>query len=230
MSNTEQAARVEEYPLVSIVTPTYNQSAFLRETIESVLAQDYPHVHVVVCDDGSTDRTAEIAASYPGITLVRQPNKGRAAACNTAIRASDGQLLTSFDADDLWPATRVRRQVEYLLEHPEAAGVFGRQEWMNPPPWLGRDVVYGDLDGIPLSSAMFRREVLSALGGYDTAFTVGEDTDVLIRMRERGVDHVVLPDVVLYRRYHEGSITAGRNPHAQLIQSLRAKLERGRPA
>jgi GT2 family glycosyltransferase len=75
---------------------------------------------------------------------------------------------------------------------------------------------------------MFRREVLAALGGYDTGFVVGEDTDVLIRMRERGIDYTVLPDLVLYRRYHEGSLTSSGDRHSQLIRSLRAKLDRGK--
>ena len=117
----------------------------------------------------------------------------------------------------------VRHQV--VVQHSEIGCVLGRQEWINPPEWFTRDSVYGDVDGIPLSSAMFRRDVLISLGGYDTAFSVGEDTDVLIRMRERGIDYAIVPDIVLFRRYHDGS-AAARNPHAQLIQSLRAKLDR----
>jgi hypothetical protein len=104
--------------------------------------------------------------------------------------------------------------------------VFGRQEWLNAPPWLGRDVVYGDLDGIPLSSAMFRREVLDLLGGYDSRYEPSEDMDLVIRMRERRVPYVVLPELVLYRRYHDASLTAGLPPTAPLVRSLRAKLER----
>ena len=103
------------------------------------------------------------------------------------------------------------------------------QEWLNPPPWLARDAVYGDLDGIPVGgAAMFRRAVLLELGGYDTSFVHGEDTDLLIRLRERGIAYVVLPDVVLYRRYREGSLTGARAPHDPLLRSLRAKLERER--
>jgi glycosyltransferase involved in cell wall biosynthesis len=217
-----------ELPLVTAFMPAYNMEKYIAAALESVLAQDYPHVHVVVCDDGSTDRTAEIASSYPGVTLVRQTNKGRAAACNTAIRTSDGRLLTSFDADDLWPATRVRRQVEYLLEHPEAGGVFGRQEWMNPPPWLARDVVYGDLDGIPIGSVMLRREVFDSVGGFDETFRHGEDMDLVVRLRARGAQLDVLPEIVLYRRYHEGQMTANAPTVSPLLRSMREKLARER--
>ena len=73
---------------------------------------------------------------------------------------------------------------------------------------------------------MFRREVLELLGGYDSRYEPSEDMDLVIRMRERGISYVVLPDLVLYRRYHESSLTGGRPPTAPLLRSLRAKLER----
>ena len=216
--------------LVSVIIPAYNAGPYLREALESVFAQDWHAFEVIVVDDGSEDDTADVARSFAEVRYIHQENAGASAARNTALAAARGAFVANFDADDVLPPTRLRVQATYLLEHPAVGGVLGRQEWIDPPEWFKRDAVYGDLDGIPLSSAMFRREVLAELGGYDTAFTVGEDTDVLIRMRERGIDCVVLPDVVLYRRYHPDSITAGRNPHAQLIQSLRAKLERQRPA
>jgi GT2 family glycosyltransferase len=75
---------------------------------------------------------------------------------------------------------------------------------------------------------MFRRDVLLDLGGYDDSFVHGEDTDLLIRMREAGIPYHVLPDVVLYRRYRESSVTGGRTTHTPLLRSLRAKLERER--
>jgi glycosyltransferase involved in cell wall biosynthesis len=220
----------ENAELVSVIVPAYNAERYLREALESVFAQDWHSFEVIVVDDGSVDGTAEIARSFEGVRYIHQANAGASAARNTALAAARGAFVAYFDADDVLPPTRLTRQATYLLEHPEVGCVLGRQEWIDPPEWFTRDAVYGDLDGIPLSSAMFRHEVLTALGGYDTGFTVGEDTDVLIRMRERGFAHVVLPDVVLHRRYHESSITAVRNPHAQLIQSLRAKLDRERPA
>ena len=94
---------------------------------------------------------------------------------------------------------------------------------------MARDSVYGDVDGIPLSSVMFRRDVFFELGGYDTSFVHGEDMDLLVRMRERGIEYQVLPEIVLYRRYQASSLTGGRPPHEPLLRSLRAKLEREQP-
>lgn len=212
-------------PLVSVIMAAYNSAEHIGEALESALAQDWQPFEVVVVDDGSTDGTAEIVHSFD-VRYVRQENAGPAAARNRAIRESRGALVANFDSDDILPPSRLRVQAEYLLEHPDVGCVFGRQEWLNAPSWLTRDPVYGDLDGIPLSSAMFRREVLDVLGGYDSRFEPSEDMDLVIRMREQGIGYVVLPDLVLYRRYHESSLTGGQPPTTPLLRSLRAKLER----
>ena len=215
-------------PLVSVIIAVHDGEQTLAAAIESLLGQDYSPFEVIVVDDGSVDGTPEIVQSFERVRYLRQENAGAAAARNTALSLANGTFVANFDSDDLLPPTRLSVQANHLVEHPEVGCVFGRQEWLNAPPWLARDKVYGDVDGIPLSSAMFRRDVLLELGGYDTSFVVGEDTDVLIRMRERGIEYAVLPEIVLYRRYHEGSLTTTRNAQEQLLRSLRAKLDRQR--
>ena len=215
-------------PLVTAFMPVYNGEAFLADPLDSLLAQDYEPFEVVVCDDGSTDRTAEILGRYGEITVVRQENQGRATACNTAIAASSGEFLTSFDADDLWPSHRLGAQAGFLVDNPDIGCVLGRQEWINPPPWLGRDPLFGDLDGIPIGSAMFRREVFDAIGGFDPSFRHSEDMDVIIRVREHGFQIHVLPEVVLHRRFHENQMTAQPPTTPPILRSLREKLQRER--
>jgi glycosyltransferase involved in cell wall biosynthesis len=206
----------------------YNAEEFMRPALDSLFAQDWHPFEAIVVDDGSTDATADIADSYADIRCIRQENAGAAAARNAGAAAARGEFVANFDSDDLLPPTRLTVQAKYLISHPEVGCVFGRQEWLNPPPWLARDAVYGDLDGIPLSSAMFRRRVLLDLGGYNEGFVHGEDTDLLIRMREAGIPYYVLSDIVLYRRFRESSVTGGRTTHAPLLRSLRAKMERER--
>jgi len=217
-------------PLVTAFMPVYDGEMFLEASLESLLAQDYEPLEVVVCNDGSTDRSAEILGGYPSIRIVHQENRGRAAACAAAIEASTGAFLTSFDADDLWPPNRLTLQATYLIEHPEVGCVLGRQEWMNPPPWLGRDPVFGDLDGVPIGSAMFRRGVYAEIGGFDTSFRHSEDMDLLLRIREHGIGIEVLPEVVLYRRFHGEQMTANPPTTPPILRSLRQKLERERQA
>jgi glycosyltransferase involved in cell wall biosynthesis len=222
--------RETDAPLVSVIMAAYNSAEHIGEALDSVLAQDWQPLEVVVVDDGSTDDTAAIVRRYPDVVYVHQDNKGPSAARNAAVERSSGEFVANIDSDDLLPPTRVSAQARYLIAHPEVGAVFGRQEWMNAPEWMARDSVYGDVDGIPLSSVMFRREVFFELGGYDTSFVHGEDMDLLVRMRERGVEYQVVPEIVLYRRYQDSSLTGGRAPHEPLLRSLRVKLAREDPS
>jgi glycosyltransferase involved in cell wall biosynthesis len=219
-----------ERPLVSVIVAAFQAEAFLEDAIASILAQDYAPFEVVVCDDGSTDRTPEILAAHPELHTIRQPNSGPAAARNAAVAESSGELLAIFDADDLWPPTRLAVETDYLAAHPEVGCVLGRQEWIDPPPWLTRDAVYGDLDGIPLVSAMLRRSAFDAVGGFDESFTHSEDMDLMFRLREGGIPIEILPDVVVFRRFHGTNLTASAPSTSPLLRSLHQKLERERAA
>jgi glycosyltransferase involved in cell wall biosynthesis len=146
MSNTEQAARAGDYPLVSIVTPTYNQSAFLRETIESVLAQDYPHIEHIVIDDGSTDDTPRVLAEYTGrVDWERHANMGQTPTINKGWQRSRGQIVTWLNSDDTLLPGAVSRAVEYLRARPEVGIVFG-------------DTLFTEEDGTPTERSKPRGE------------------------------------------------------------------------
>ena len=217
-------------PLVSVIVATWNGEEFLRPALESLFAQDYEPIEAILVDDGSEDATPRIARSFTSLRYIRQENRGLAAAHNTGINAARGEYIAFLDDDDVLPPNKVSLQAEYLLSHPEVGCVMGRQEWIDPPPWLTRDAVYGDLDGIPPGSAMIRRDVLQQLGGFDTSFRWGEDMDLLVRMREQGVVMFVLPEIVLSRRFTGSNMTAPENRPVKnpLLKSLKAKLERER--
>lgn len=106
--------------LVSIITPCYNGERFIAETIESVLRQTYTDWEMIVVDDGSGDGTARIAADYAArdgrIQLVRQPNGGTASARNNAMRRARGQYIALLDADDVWDANFLERQLAFMKQ------------------------------------------------------------------------------------------------------------------
>lgn len=113
-------------PLVTVIIPCYNQAHFLGEAIESVLAQNYRPVEIIVIDDGSPDNTAEVSARYEGVRYFRQENQGESSARNNGIRQSRGSYLVFLDADDRLLPDALEIGVKCLNAHPECALVFGR--------------------------------------------------------------------------------------------------------
>ena len=213
--------------LVSIIICVYNGEEFLAEAIESAIAQEYEPTEIVVVDDGSTDGSAEIAKSYPQVRYIYQENQGPDAAKCAGMGAARGDFWASVDADDRMTPWALRVQMGYLLEHPEVTCVLGRQEWTNPPPWLTRDSIFGDLDGIPMSSTVVPLQIMRDLGGYNA--DTGGDLDFLIRLRQTGHEIKVLDELVLYRRYHGKNHGATKQVNGPLpLISLKAKLDRDR--
>jgi glycosyltransferase involved in cell wall biosynthesis len=219
--------------LVSVIVPVYNGERFLAEALDSVFAQTYRPLEVIVVDDGSTDGSAALAAGYPLDRFVEQANEGPASARNRGLEAATGDLIAFVDADDVAPPTKIESQAAYLADHPEVGYVLGRHEvvldGVEAPPWLVRDPVYGDLDGIPSASAVFRADVLRLVGGFDASYRYGEFADLFVRLRAAGVERAILDEIVLKRRLHGDNLNYRERPTAHpLLKSLREELARRR--
>ena len=223
-------------PLVTVIMPVHNGERFLRPALESLDAQDYEPFEVVLIDDGSTDASAVIARGFPRIRYVYQENQGQAAARNAGLRLARGEFLAYLDADDLIPPHKLRRQAEYLVANPDVGCVLGRQQVMlepgvDPPEWLTRDSIFGDLDGIPFVSAMIRTQLLRDVGGFDSSYRFAEDRDLFVRLREHGVRIDVIPEILLFRRFHGENVNFRLRPQKHpLLRSLKAKIDRERAA
>ena len=118
-------------PLVSIIIPCYNAERWLAPTLESALAQTWPHTEIIVVNDGSTDRSLAVARGFAsrGVRVLDQPNAGQSAAFNTGIRAARGEFFEFLDADDLLAPDKIARQVERLGALPPgwlATGAWAR--------------------------------------------------------------------------------------------------------
>ena len=130
---------------VSVVIPCYNGASFLRETIDSVLNQTHPALEVIVVDDGSTDDSAAIAASYgPPVRVIRQKNQGQSAARNRGMDEAQGEWVGLLDADDRWVPNKLERQFDALRDAPEDTAciysdfvLFGsvRRQVVSCPMW-----------------------------------------------------------------------------------------------
>jgi glycosyltransferase involved in cell wall biosynthesis len=113
--------------LVSVIVPAFNAEAFIVAALESVARQTYPRLEIIVVDDGSTDRTADLVRAFarrdPRVRLIQQPNAGVAAARNAAISASRGDFIAPIDADDLWKPQKIERQMTRFLASDDRLGL-----------------------------------------------------------------------------------------------------------
>lgn len=176
--------------LVSVVIPCYHQAQYLGEAIESVLAQTYPHLEIVVVDDGSGDNVGAIASRYPGVRCIREPNSGAAAARNAGIRNSKGDFLVFLDADDRLLPDGVGAGLRALEARPECAaavGTFRRATFDNrpldtheQPPVEERqyeELMRSNWAGFP-ARAIYRRSLFEHVRGFDTSIEGAADFDL----------------------------------------------------
>jgi glycosyltransferase involved in cell wall biosynthesis len=200
---------VTSRPLVSVVLPVRNGERFLGEALDSVLTQEYEPLELIVVDDGSTDRSGDIARAC-GAHVIRQESEGLSGARNAGIAAAHGELIAFIDADDVWLPGKVERQVEYLLEHRDIGFVYSSwtillEPGASVPPQFAGDWRRPRAGYLP-SALIVRREVLDQVGLFDPTYAIGEDVDWLARANEAGVRHEVLPDVLVRYRIHEANL------------------------
>jgi glycosyltransferase involved in cell wall biosynthesis len=195
-------------PLVSIITPTYNRQPYLREAVESVLAQSYGRWEMVIVDDGSTDGTRAYLETLadPRVRVVRRAHCGNAAVGrNVAARAAQGVYYAFLDHDDLWLPEKLAVQLEDLRRHPECgwsyvADVYVDEQAREMPSLAGRWAPYGGwilepvLDcraRIATSAVMVEKRLFEAVGGFTEPAFPCEDLDLWIRLAEASPAAVV---------------------------------------
>jgi glycosyltransferase involved in cell wall biosynthesis len=223
----------EKSPLrVSVIVPVFNGAALLGEAIESLLAQDYPNLEIVVVDDGSTDNSREVAARYP-VSLIAQANGGPGAARNAGVAVSTGELLGFLDQDDLWTPDRIHTQVQALRLAPEAEGVMGWQRFEimpghERPAWLRKSSL-GVQRGEAIHSMLVRRTAFARVGSFDESFVTASDTDWLLRAKHHGLRWIRQGFVALRHRIHRQNQSFDvQRQHEELTALVRRSVMRVR--
>lgn len=220
---------------ISVIIPVYNGERFLREALTSVAEQTVGVAEIVVVDDGSTDGSAAIAESFPGVTLIRQDNRGVSAARNSGLVAISGSLVAFLDADDVWLPAKLGRQIETLDEGVGLVTTLHRhlvEPGVDVPPWMQRVIARdGESGGIP-STWLVRREAFQQVGLFDEAMRFGEDLDWLARASDAGVTVVSLNEQLVFRRVHGSNLTLQHAAEARgrLLTILRTTVRRKRDA
>ena len=205
---------MQNLPLVSIVTPAYNQGEYLAATIESVLAQDYPKLEYIVLDDGSTDNTPEVLKKYGGrIRHERHENMGQANTLNRGWAMSAGSLIGYLSSDDLLEPNAVSKLVETLLARQDASVVYcdytlidaqGRRFRKVRSEEFNASRLCEDLVCQPGPGALFRREVFDQTGGWVGQLQQVPDFQFWLKAFKFG-PFVRAPHVLAHYRIHDAS-------------------------
>jgi glycosyltransferase involved in cell wall biosynthesis len=219
---------------VSVVIPVYNGERFIAEAIGSVRRQDYSRLEIIVVDDGSTDGTLASAKKLgKDIRFVSQSNRGPAASRNRGIEMAKGEVIAFLDADDYWPANKLKIQLARLKKDSCTDIVMGRTQCIGSLTETDRKIRFEGPDNsminINLGSGIFRKSVFEKVGMFDESLRYFEDHDWFLRARERNITIAILEDITLHYRRHEGSMSRRKTPDdPTMIQILKKSLDRRR--
>ncbi len=221
-------------PLVSTVIAVYDGERFLAEAIDSVLAQTYEPVEVIVVDDGSADGSAGIASAYKQIRYIFQPHCGHPAALNAGIEASTGEFIAFLDADDLWMSEKLNLQIPYLMEHPDVGYTMALlRNFVEPGAELPlrptQDLLVSDEVLLTVGTLVARRDVFESVGLFDTDYVHGYDVDWFVRAKEAGVPMGIVRETCLLRRIHGRNMSFDREARKLAFATvLRSAIDRRR--
>lgn len=217
-------------PLVSILIPCHNAAPWVAATLESVLAQTWPHCEIIFVDDGSTDNSLALARAFEprGVRVVPQANVGASAARNHALRLAQGEFIQFLDADDLLAPDKIERQARLLATAPGgsvAAGPWGRFErdpttaiftpednWRDSEPldWLALN--FAGRGMMPPAAWLVPRALADASGPWDERLTLNDDGEYFCRvlLASTGV-HFSAEARSFYRSNLSGSLSRRRS-------------------
>jgi SAM-dependent methyltransferase len=221
---------------VAVVVTTYNDAAFLREAISSVIGQNRPADEVIVVDDGSDVNPAPVFADFPQVRLLRKTNDGLSSARNAGLYFASSRFITFLDADDRLEPNAIEAGFACFARQPEAAMVYGghRRIQADGKPLsvdlfqpLGEDPYADLLTGNRIgmhATALYRREVLLSLGGFDEELRRCEDYDLYLRLARshRIASH---PEIIAEYRWHGDNVSKDRG---EMLRAVLAVLDRHR--
>jgi glycosyltransferase involved in cell wall biosynthesis len=223
-------------PLISVMIGAYNAAPYLGEAVESVLAQTYRPMELIVVDDGSDDGTGDVARSFgDALTYARQENAGNGAARNRAVQEARGEVFAFLDADDRFTPTKLERQWAALAADPSLDLAFGHvQEFVSPELTEEqrtevRPPAPGPMPWTAPNLMLIWRQSFHRVGLFAEDVKVGVTVDWYARAIEQDLKAVMLPEVVLERRLHlSNNGLRERDSRNQYLHVLKRSLDRRR--
>lgn len=197
-------SEMKETVSLSVIMAAHNAETFLAEAIQSILNQALLPLEVIVVDNLSSDRTAEIATSFGNpVRCLSCDRKGPSQARNHALPHARGEWLSFLDADDLWSENTLKWLFNAAANDPEAEYVYGQtQNFLNSPDTTGgfnaEEPLHAELPG----AMIIKRRAFDRVGPFNEAYQLGCVIEWGFRLREAGLRSVAIPEVVLHRRIH----------------------------
>lgn len=222
-------------PTVTAAIPVRDGEAYLAAAIESILAQSRPCDQIVVVDNGSSDRSAEIARRFaPAVEVVDEPRPGVGAARNAALRAARGEFVAFLDADDLWEPKKTAQQLAAFEAEPALQLVFGYVRQFVSPDLAAEEaeglrVPAEPQPGQHIGATMVRREAIEAIGPWPEDVLISDGLTFFLRARELGLEQTMLTETVMRRRVHgDNHSLSNRDERREFALYLKRSLDRRR--
>jgi glycosyltransferase involved in cell wall biosynthesis len=227
-------------PKVSVIIPTFNRGWIIREAIDSVLLQNYPHVELIVVDDGSSDNTAAILSSYgEQLQTIRQPNQGVSAARNSGIRSASGDFIAFLDSDDTWLKQKISTQLLFFKKNPEALICQTEEIWIRNGRRVNKKKIHQKPSGdifepslnlclVSPSAVMMRRAFFDQAGLFDETLPACEDYDLWLRASAFLPIYLIETPLTVKRGGHPDQLSKAWGLDIHRIQSLKKIIDGGR--
>ena len=219
---------------ISAIIPTYNGEAYLEEAVNSILAQRYESLEIIIVDDGSTDDTSRIAGSYGDcVYYYYQSNQGVAVACNRGLSLAQGDMIAFLDQDDLWPADKLAVQFPRFVEYPTLDVLFVRIQCKKLVDLPGSEPAFKNTDGpvsfVNLGCGLFKKTVFDRVGKLDETIGSADDIDWVLRALEKNVSIRRQEEVVLYYRMHDRNQSLDNDTcNTNFLKAVKKSLDRRR--
>ncbi len=222
--------------LISCIVPVFNGERYLAEALDSILAQTWRPLEVIVVDDGSTDGSAAVVAKYGAeVSYIHQANAGPAAARNRGLDAALGEFIAFLDADDLWHKEKLARQMARFEARPELDLCSAHVEnfWS---PDVKREKDRPSDGGLAKTqpgvtqAIVARRALFDKIGPFDAALMYRDAMEWFSRAVDAGAVMETLPDVLVFRRIHRDNLSwrRGDDDRDELLRSVKTILDRRR--
>jgi glycosyltransferase involved in cell wall biosynthesis len=219
---------------ISVILPLYNGALWVKEAIDSVLAQTHADLELIIIDDHSSDQGPMLIQSayqhHPQVHLLTNPDKGIASARNHGLLHTSGEIIGFIDQDDLWTPDKLTHQLPVLTQHPDSFILGQLRQFCNEvtlPHWARKESINQIKPGWEPGTLLLYKTLLTQFSGFNTAYQHGgDDSDLFRRMRDAKVPYHIVPQLVLEKRIHQNNTSGNPNNTRDLIKFIRDSLKR----